>query len=517
MNLKKTLIYNTFFSAFPRVGGAFFGFLTIPIIISSLGIENFGIWSVLLSFSSYFFILDFGLNSSLIRQVAQSLEQQHFDRLNGFIFVSFTVYLFLAIPLCVAAFIYRGALCSFFQIPNQYQICFFLTISACFTSGFSSLFGSVFNGMQKMHFSSGVQIFSILISNVGSVVLIYRGYGIHELSLLYLFSSLTSLILMMFLFYRLMPSFKFVKPNLNEIRYFFKFGLQLYITSICSFVVLRSDMLLIAVTLGPTASGYYRIASSIALLIREIPELLTPALYPAAVHLYALKEHEKISALYLRSFRYIFLISLTLTGFVLVNSESLLKTWLNTENVSNPSQILQLLATAYFFNIITAPATIIARAVAMQKWEMFANIIMTILHLTLNIFLLTRFQEQGIGWASFLAISIVDILLFFYLNFIFKYSFSKLFFKIIGTALATVFLSLVISSIFLYLFKYFQIFEFTEIRFQIGIPLLIASITFFIIQFTGWIKFQLLEFELVIDLINAFGFSRFSRRHSTKT
>jgi O-antigen/teichoic acid export membrane protein len=119
MSLKRKLISNTFFSALPRVGTAVFGFFLVPILIFYLGMQGFGIWSVMTSFMTYLFILDLGLNISLVRQVADSISREKINELHGFITIVFLTYFAVAIPLFLVTFFYKENLCVLFDVLHM--------------------------------------------------------------------------------------------------------------------------------------------------------------------------------------------------------------------------------------------------------------------------------------------------------------------------------------------------------------------------------------------------------------
>jgi O-antigen/teichoic acid export membrane protein len=125
----------------------------------------------------------------------------------------------------------------------------------CLLSGLIALFLSIFNGMQKFQFSSGIQTLTLLFSSFGSLALLYNGYGIIELAEFAVLYSIVILLIAFFIFIYLLPSYRISFVTQEKVIPFFKQSIQFYVTSLCSFVVLRSDIFLIAIILGPVATG----------------------------------------------------------------------------------------------------------------------------------------------------------------------------------------------------------------------------------------------------------------------
>jgi O-antigen/teichoic acid export membrane protein len=239
-----------------------------------------------------------------------------------------------------------------------------------------------------------------------------------------------------------------------------------------------------------------------------------PALYPAATDLYSKKDNSGFLHLYERSFRYVFFTSLGLSCFIFFFSAPIFRIWLGQSGSPESISILRLLLLAFFCNIIAGPAAIFARAASLQKIETFANLIMTILHIGLNLFFLNSFQESGIGWASFIAIGFTDVILMLYLNAQFKYSFLSLFSKIIFPATLLIMFSAGLSLTLFYFSGAVLETYFEDIRFQITFSFLISGTAYVVFLLWGSLRLNIIEKTLIYDVFKSLRFFTSSEKKS---
>ena len=71
LNVKKIILKNTFSGILCKVVETVTAIVTIPIIIKSLGVQNYGLWVIISQIIVFFGALDFGITNSIGRYVAK--------------------------------------------------------------------------------------------------------------------------------------------------------------------------------------------------------------------------------------------------------------------------------------------------------------------------------------------------------------------------------------------------------------------------------------------------------------
>ncbi len=140
--------------------------------------------------------------------------------------------------------------------------------------------------------------------------------------------------------------------------------------------------------------------------------MLTLALFPAASELEAKIKKETLCSLYSYAMKYTVLLLLPLTAVVVLLAKPFVDLWLGLR-FQQAAITLQLLAVAYFFNALTAPAFYILNGIGKPKYAMFSAIIALVINLFLSISLVRGIGFLGvvIGAACSFSISSVYFLL----------------------------------------------------------------------------------------------------------
>src|SRR4051812_42377103 len=96
---------------------AFCGFLILPFLISKLGRDTYGFWTLIVASAGYFLVLDFGVSGAVGRLVAGHRSKDDIRNVN--VVVSTTAVLLLGLC-CVAAllsYFLPGPFFALFEVP----------------------------------------------------------------------------------------------------------------------------------------------------------------------------------------------------------------------------------------------------------------------------------------------------------------------------------------------------------------------------------------------------------------
>jgi O-antigen/teichoic acid export membrane protein len=118
-------------------------------------------------------------------------------------------------------------------------------------------------------------------------------------------------------------------------------------------------------------------------------------LLPASAELAVRTDTPKLKELYLRGTKYIALIAAPAAAFLVVMAPTIMRLWLGEASHAYAELALQLLAIAYFFNILTGAVNSIGRGIGVLTYELQATGLMTVLNLGLSLSLVILFGYAG--------------------------------------------------------------------------------------------------------------------------
>ena len=95
--IKKTIGKNLKYSALSQGLIFLLNFILFPFIVSHVGKEIYGAYLLVMTFTGYLGIFDFGVGSALIKYVAEAFGRQNIAEAKKVINSSFTFYFFIGI------------------------------------------------------------------------------------------------------------------------------------------------------------------------------------------------------------------------------------------------------------------------------------------------------------------------------------------------------------------------------------------------------------------------------------
>ena len=95
MSIKRTIAHNTAYNAAGRCWEAIAGIVLTVYIIERVGLEGFGLWSLIALFTGYAALFDFGMSSAFSRFIAACAARGDRSGVSGVVSTGFYFYLAL--------------------------------------------------------------------------------------------------------------------------------------------------------------------------------------------------------------------------------------------------------------------------------------------------------------------------------------------------------------------------------------------------------------------------------------
>ncbi|MBT0653787.1 oligosaccharide flippase family protein [Geobacter luticola] len=368
-----------------------------------MGKEEFGIWALVGVISSYAQLSDFGITESLIKFIAEYKAHDDTQRLNQLISTALVVYLLLSVVSCgifimVLPFVIEWML----SIPQVHQgkatHVFTIAIILFSINMLMGVFGSLIIGFQRMGYSNLIALTSTVITACGTVIFISHGYGLS--GLIYNNAIVTVFVIVsnVFVTKRLFPRLKvnpftyFSREILGKI---FSFSWKVQVTNLTQLMVYQLDRVLLSHYIGLEAVSYYEVANRIATQARSFIASIFSPMVPAASALHATDEHEKVAALYRRSFKYMTMAAIPFSFLVIALAHPFVRTWMGT-GYEVSALTMQLLMAAYMVALMTGPGAFILNGINKPQISMKSSVVAGVMNLVLCLTLVQWLGYYGI-------------------------------------------------------------------------------------------------------------------------
>lgn len=249
--------------------------LTFPYLVSTLGIEKFGLLAFVTAIISYFLIFtDYGFNLSATRQI--SLHRDDPEKVNEIVS---SIYLIKAILVFISVIVLMIVIGLVPKFHEYYPIYFFAFGTVIGQSLFPIWF---FQGMEKMGFISVLNILSKIIFTVCVFLFVKKE---SDFILVPIFNSLGYITIGLISIFILFRTYfvKLRKVNKKTIIFYLKDGWHLFISNISVTLYTTAVITILGFFSTNTIVGYYSVADKIIQIIRGMLTPLSQALFPFLV------------------------------------------------------------------------------------------------------------------------------------------------------------------------------------------------------------------------------------------
>ncbi len=342
-------------------------FLATPYILHKLGADAYGILAIVFVVLGYFGFLELGLGKAVVKYVSEFYVKKEFETIGKIIGSALIFYCIIGIAGMVVIWCITGLLVSnALRIPSDLRdiasFVFYISALGFLINMLCNVFGSIPNALQRFDISNKVDLLVATMQTVLSVLLLYFGFFLRELVMLNVVLSILSMSIYMIISRKLLPEVK-IKITFSPImlKRMFKFGGFVAVDNILTAISTRINQLIMGIYLPISLLTYYVIPNSVVTKIAFVPSSVSQSVFPAFSELKSLSRNSSLEELYLRSTRYIVMLTIPFMILFIPFARKFLYFWLGPEFASEGTVPLQVLGSGYLMTFWAYSAVVGAR------------------------------------------------------------------------------------------------------------------------------------------------------------
>ena len=391
-------------------------FLMLPFLVSKLGDEWYGIWTVLGSLIGYYYLVDFGLATAVTRYITQYISKNDKDNANSVINTALVIYSAMALAICFIT-ITVGYFVHYF-VPNARDL--LIIRIAIFIMGFNlaiefpfKAFAGIIGAYVRYDLITYAHIFTLLLSTALIVILMNLGYGIIALSVIGFICSQISNIIFYFiskhLFSDMQISRKFFRKD--KVKELFGYSVWSFLIQIADQMRFRIDSVVIAWMLTAAHVTHYFIGARLAEYFLTFLYRATNILMPVFTKYHAENNYQEIRAKLLFMTKINNVLSLFGGGLILIVGMPFISKWMG-DSYLDAYPVLVVLIIAVIVEAVHNPSNNVLFAIAKHRYIAIVGIFEAIINFILSLVLIQYYGILGvaIGTAIPLIISRLFIL-----------------------------------------------------------------------------------------------------------
>jgi len=383
-------------------------FILYKFLLNTIGVEQLGIWSLVLATTSVTQVANFGLSGSVVNFVAQYVardEDRNVSRVIQTAGISLGVIigfvLFVGYPLIKWVLGLVVPLSSLGLALNILPYALFSLWLATITS----VFQSGLDGFQRIYIRNllmmGGSIFYALLCFSFA-----PKYGLIGLAYAQIINNSTILIISWILIKRFLPVLPVIPYQWNKaiFKEIINYGINFQIISVATMFYDPVTKTLLSKFGGLSMVGYYEMANRMVQQFRTLIVSANQVLVPAIADLQE-KSPEKIKAVYMTSYKLLFYLSIPLFSLMVVFIPTISRIWIgHYEKIFIIFAVL--LTIGWLLNIFNVPAYFANLGTGKLRYNVISHITIGLLNAGLGFLLGIFYGGMGvvIGWVISLAI-----------------------------------------------------------------------------------------------------------------
>ena len=411
-------------SAFNLAGGllpAVAALATVPLIVHGLGADGYGLLVLVTSIVGYFALLDVNITAGSTKYVAEHHARGDAQRVNQTVCFGLLIYLGIGLVGALALFSSAGWLARavFNVAPAQHA----LAEAALKVAALGFLFGqlqiylqSIPQALMRYDVTGRFEAAFGLAVPLGTVALLYAGYGLVAVVWLRVLLSLLNAMLLAASIRRLLPTLAWARPDRATVRGMGSFSAYAFLSRVASLSYAHGDKLIIGAVVGMKPLAVYAVAATLGNRVLGMMYRVSAVLFPAASALSASGDEARLQSIYLKASRYVVYVNLSALLLIAVFAEPLLRHWMGTEFSVGGAVILQLMALSQFISSLTNLPSLVNDGRGHPKVTGLFAFAHAVLGLGLVYALVLRFQIVGAAWAHLLTGLVMGLAFIIYVH-----------------------------------------------------------------------------------------------------
>ncbi|MDP3462558.1 MAG: flippase [Bacteroidales bacterium] len=398
MSLKSHSIWNIAGTGLPMLIGLF----SIPLLIGHLGLEAFGLLTIIWTIIGYFSLFDFGLGRALTQQISASRSQHNANLLNISV-AGLTGTLVLGLMGGLLLFI--GAKVLIYQlnvsqllVEDAYAALILAALSIPMVTVTSGLRG-ILEGFENFKTSN---LLRLLLGSLNFLLPVVVVLFIGSSLMLVVWSLVLSRLLVMLLHvFAVRGYFSHTAGKLairfSEMKKLFTFGLWMTISNLIGPLMVYGDRFFISSILGAGVVAFYTVPQDFVVRLLIIPAAISTALFPRLAYVHANEGTKQAMQLFRKGLKTTALIMAPICLLLGLLSFPGLELWLGEKFAHESWPVLSILAVGIFFNSLAHIPFAALQAAGMVRTTSLIHLVEFLIYFPLLILLL---NSQGIMGAA---------------------------------------------------------------------------------------------------------------------
>ncbi len=394
-------------------------FFVSPILVHSLGDEQYGTWVLIGSIVGYFAVMDFGLMTALVRYISKYDAQEEPEKSRSIYSNACMFFVLVGIIIAIICVVIAFFFPLMFEINTLsrgyvYWVFLFAGLELAALMG-TGMFSGVLHAKQDFVWLNGINILVLVVKNIILVVMLLNGFNLMTVALIHLFATILRSILRYLVIKKRHPHLDFKKSDLQKtiIKKIFGYSVYSFMIAFSIKVLFFTDSIVLGSMVSVAAVTFYAIPMTLMTYLEQIVTVGMSVFTPVISSNEAVGENEKNRNIYFWGSRYALMLSLPVVFVLYTNGDSFISLWMGEEYGLKSTSLLRILCVGYVFYLSQVIATELLKGISRHKFIAYVFAVEAVLNLLLSVILIKffGFGIEGAAYGTMVPLVVVNFLI----------------------------------------------------------------------------------------------------------
>ncbi|MBL4898788.1 MAG: hypothetical protein COA42_22080 [Alteromonadaceae bacterium] len=392
-------------------------FFVSPILVNKLGDETYGIWVLIISITGYFTLLDFGVNTAIVRYISKYNATKEHSKAVETYSSSFALFSVMSATVIIITAVFAFNFKDLFEIQafsKRYLFAVFFIVGADLALNLIfSVFMGTLKGLQRFLELNIFSMLTSLIKNAILVYLLYNEYSLLALATLHICANIVQFVLQYILIKTKFSFLKFSFASINKktLKRLYNYSIYSFLIGVSMQVLYFTDSIVIGSLINVSQVTYYAIPGMIVEYLEKFVWAIIAVLIPIISSQEATGSNEKNKTLYITGTRYSILLISPVIFVLYLAGDDFIGMWMG-DRYSGPSgEILRILLTGYLFLLSQLIAHGILKGISKHKVLALLLCGEAVLNLGLSVILAPILGIKGVAIGTIIPLILVNAIL----------------------------------------------------------------------------------------------------------
>ena len=390
-------------------------FFMTPFIVSKIGVDQFGLWSLIFAVVGIFGLLDLGFATAAVKYMGEFTGSDDRAGRNQVLATLLVIYTSLGLICLGAVAVVAGHAGGWFDLDPQMQRYFTLALwllgAAVAINLPMGLFKAILMGGGRMALVNAVELGILLLNAAVIVLLLQLGLGIRALIFTTAATMVLGPLLMLPFAFRFTPELSLDPRRFSRarVRELMGFSVFFFISNIAVLVILRIDPVVIKAFLPLSAVAVYAIGAKVAEYTYYLNKQFSNALMPLVSQSRGGRDEATITRVLMDGSRFCMGIALPFVALLFFYAGDIILLWMG-EEFAGAIPVLRILLIAILCTAVQLNAANVLAMNGEHRFIAFAMAGSAAINLVLSILLIQLFGLNGVALATLIAAFSIELL-----------------------------------------------------------------------------------------------------------